>query len=201
MTQKQGKRFPLLVYDRLGKRWSRLGLLLTLFSGALLLLLILVLRLEFPPLLRYLTPLPLLAGIVLLLFGLLTRRVCYVQCTSRVLRIQAPIYHLLVSYRRIKTVRPVQVSRLFDPQKEKAARRLWPNKYWSMTALVVEIPKFPVSERWLRLWLDRYLFWQEGTGFVLLVEDWMGLSQQLDSARSAYRAQLGSRQPPSRAGK
>lgn len=193
MAQKQGKRFPLLIYNRLGRRWTRLGLLLTLLAAALLLLLTLVLHVEFSTWLRYLVPLPILAGLALLAYGLLISRVCYVQCTARSLRIQASIYHLLISYRRIKAVRPVQLSRLFDPQKEKAARRLWPNKYWSMTALVVELSKFPVSERWLRLWLDRYLFWQEGTGLVLLVEDWMGLSQQLDSARSAYRAQLDSR--------
>ncbi len=190
MAQKKGKRFPLLIYARFGKKWSRMGLLLAVLAAVLWLL---TPRLSIPAAMRPLAALPVIAGLLLMLYGVLASRMSYVQCGPRSIRIQTPFYPVVLSYRRVKLVRPVQMNKIFDSQKEKPARRAWPPAYWAMTGLIVEVGKFPVDERWLRLWLDRYLFWQEGTGFVLLVEDWMGLSQQLDSFRSAYRAQAASR--------
>ena len=57
---------------------------------------------------------------------------------------------------------------------------------WGKAAIMVELSKYPLDERWLRLWFNRFLFAPTGAGFVLLVEDWMGLSRQLDDFRSDW---------------
>ncbi|HEC34091.1 MAG TPA: hypothetical protein ENI37_05175 [Chloroflexi bacterium] len=185
MTKKRGDRFPLLVYTPLWQRWGRLGPLLMLASGLLWWLSPRVLG---PTPLRPLALFPVLAGGVLFLYSLAARKMAYAQCFSTCLRIQTPIYPLIISYRRVSGTRPMQMRRLFDPQKDRAARRAWPSRYWGMTAVVLELKGFPVSKNWLRLWFDRHLFLPDGTGLVLLVEDWMGLSRQLDSFQATYRA-------------
>ncbi len=187
--KKHGDRFPLLVYAPLGRRWMVLGALLTIASLALWLL---APRFLGHSLLRHLAAFPALTGLVIFLYGLAACRIATVQCSRGSLRIQTPIYPLTIAYKRIAGTRPVQMSKLFDPQTEKRARRNWPARYWGMTALVIELKEFPMSERWLRLWFDRYLFWPQGSGFALLVEDWLGLSQQLDGYQADYKARLAS---------
>lgn len=184
MNRKRGDRFPLLVYAPLARRWGCLGLALMAASG---LLWWAAPRFLGPTPLRHLALFPILVGGFLSIYGLAARKMAYVQCFPAYLRIQSPIYPLVISYQRVLNTRPVQVRALFDPRKDRAARRAWPIRYWAMTAIVVETKGLPVSREWLRLWFDRHLLWPEGTGFVLLVEDWMGLSRQLDSFQATYR--------------
>lgn len=181
--KKRVARFPLLVYTPL-RRWGSLGLLTALVVGAFWLLMPRVLG---PTPLRPLALLAVLAGGVLSLYGYFAPRVTHVRCEPTGLRLQGPLMPLLISYRRVEQTRPAQMAQIFDPQKDKRARR-WPIRYWNMTAVVVELKGFPVSRLWLRLWFDPHLFLSGKNGLVLLVEDWMGLSQQLDGALSTYRA-------------
>ncbi len=184
MAKKRGKRFPLLIYAPLGQRWSRLGLVLALISLAFWIVWPFIFA---PTPWRHLAFFPVLAGGILFAYGYAARKMAFVQCSAGAIRIQTPIYPLVMSYRRIEGTRPVQTSKLFDIGTEKQARRIWPSRFWGMTAIVVQVKQYPVSEQWLRLWFDRYLFNPEDSGLVLLVEDWLELSQQLDSHRAACR--------------
>ncbi|MGB9775181.1 MAG: hypothetical protein ACPLYD_08375 [Anaerolineae bacterium] len=181
--KKRAARFPLLVYAPL-RRWGSLGLLTALLVGAFWLLLPRVLG---PTPLRPLTLLAALAGMVLFVYGRFAPRVAHVRCDPAGLRLQGPLMPLLISYRRVERTRLAPLAKVFDPRKDRAARR-WPPAYWGMTAVLVDLKGYPVPPWWLRLWFDRHLFLPDGTGLVLLVEDWLGLSQQLDGALSAYRA-------------
>jgi hypothetical protein len=181
---KQGKRFPLLIYAHLWRRWGCLGALLMVTSGALWLV---APRLSITDPMRYLALFPVLVGGILLLYGYAARNMAHVRCLRTCLRIQGPIYPLFVSYSRIAGTRPAQIGKILDPQRDKAARRAWPLRYWSMTAVVLDLKGFPINEWWLRLWFNRYLFHPTDTALLLLVEDWMSFSQQLDSFTSAYR--------------
>jgi hypothetical protein len=186
--KKRSVRFPLLVYTPL-RRWGALGLLTALVVGAFWLLLPRVLG---PTPLRPLALLAALGGGVLCVYGYFAPRVAHVRCEANGLRLQGPLMPLLISYRRVERTRLAPLAKVFDPQKDRAARR-WPLTYWNMTAVLVDLKGFPVPPWWLRLWFDRHLFLPGGTGLVLLVEDWMGLSQQLDGALSAYRARRARR--------
>lgn len=181
-------RFPLLVYTPL-RRWGALGLLTALIVGVFWLF---IPRLIGSTPLRPLALLAALGGGVLCIYGYLAPRVAHVRCETTRLRLQGPLMPLFISYWRVDRTWLVPLAKVFDPKKDRSARR-WPLVYWNMTAVVVGLKGFPVPPWWLRLWFDRHLFLPDGTGLVLLVEDWMGLSQQLDGALSAYRARRARR--------
>jgi hypothetical protein len=191
MAKKHGKRFRLVIYERMWKRWGFLSLLVALAWGVLWLL---APRVGFlPSSLRMLILVPALASLAIFAYAFMARRMAWVQCKPNHLRIQTPIYPLSVSYARIKVVRPSELAHIFDPSKEKPGRREWLRPYWGMTAVVVEISKYPISKGWLRLWFSRYMFSPEATGFVFLVEDWMTLSRQLDDFRNTWELQRTAR--------
>jgi hypothetical protein len=143
--------------------------------------------------LRPLTLIPALASLVILAYTSLARRLAWVQCRPNHLRIQTPLYPLVVSYGRIKMVRPQTFAQVFHPGHEKRARRRWLRPYWRKTALAVDLKQYPTSKAWLRLWLSPYLIAPGPPGFVLLVEDWIALSRQLDEFRSAWEMRRAAR--------
>lgn len=184
--RRSGERFRLVIYERMWQRWAFPCILIIPASVALW---------WFAPLLsithvlyRALALVPALIALILLVFIFLARRTAWVQCRPNHLRIQTPIYPLIVSYGRIKEVLPKSFSQVFNPAKEKAARRSWLRPYWGQTALVVRVSKYPVRKAWLRLWFSAYLLSPDTPGFVFLVEDWMGISRQIDDFSTAWEA-------------
>ena len=184
--RRSGERFRLVIYERMWQRWAFPCILIIPASVALwwsvpFLSITHVLY-------RALALVPALIALILLVFTFLSRRTAWVQCRANHLRIQTPIYPLIVSYGRIKEVLPQPFSQVFNPAKEKAARRSWLRPYWGQTALVVRVSKYPVRKAWLRLWFSAYLLSPDTPGFVFLVEDWMGISRQIDDFRTAWEA-------------
>lgn len=195
MAKKRGKRFHLLIYERMWQKWGILSLLVALASGVLWLL---APRAQFlPSSLRILILVPALASLAIFAYAFMARRMAWVQCRPNHIHIQTPIYPLTVSYARVKVVRPTEFSHIFDPSKEKPGRRNWLLPYWGKTAVVVEISKYPIKKNWLRLWFNRYMFSPQVTGFVFLVDDWMTLSRQLDDFRSNWELRRAERRKQS----
>jgi hypothetical protein len=191
MAKKRGKRFRLLIYERMWQKWGLISLLVALASGVLWLL---APRIRFlPSSLRMFILVPALASSAIFAYVFIARRMAWVQCKPSTLHIQTPIYPLAISYARIKIVRPTEFSHIFDPSKEKQARRNWLRPYWGLTAVVVEISKYPIKKEWLHLWFNRYMFSPEVTGFVFLVDDWMTFSRQLDDFRSNWELRRAAR--------
>lgn len=194
MTTKRGDNFRLLIYERMWQRWAwPLFLLIPAsvafwwYSPA-----IPIITQRF----RILTLVPALVAVLLLAYTFLARRMAWVQCRQKHLRIQTPFYPLAVSYGRIREVRPQQFAHIFDPAQQKPARRNWLRPYWGKTALVVDLSSYPVSRLWLRLWLSPYVLHEPG--LILLVDDWMALSRQLDDFRAAREMRRAKqRQAPS----
>ncbi len=182
--RRSGKRFRLLIYGRMWRRWAWPCMLIIPASIGLWWFVprITILYAPFRPL----AIVPALVSLTILAYTYLARRSAWVQCRPNHIRIQTPLYPLVVSYGRIKVVRPQTFAHVFDPVQEKQARRRWLRPYWGQTALVVDLTKYPISPTWLRLWLSPYLLTPGAPGFVFLVEDWLALSRQLDEFRSAW---------------
>ena len=53
-----------------------------------------------------------------------------------------------------------------------------------MTAVVVELNGYPISQTVLRFFLSPFFFKDKTPHFVILVEDWMRFSTELESMRS-----------------
>ncbi len=186
--KRRATRFPLLVYTPL-QRWGSLGLLTAIVTGAFWLLFP---RIFGPLLTHHLLFIAVLSGLTLWAYGSFAPRVAHVRCEPAALRLQGPLMPLLISYRRVERTRTVPMGAVFDPRKDRAARR-WPPEYLDMTAVAVDLKGYPVPPWWLRLWFDRHLFQPDRPGLVLLVQDWLALSQQLNGALSAYRARQARR--------
>ncbi len=182
MTQASQTRkvYPLLIYRALSRRWRWPSLLIIPLG----LILWWIHRHSGPyAILILLAP---FAGSMLLAYSLLLGNAAVV-CHSKHFTVRGPLFPLALSYRRIENVRPENFSAIFPPLEEKQARVRLYRELWSKTAVVIDLRGYPLAERWLRLWFDRYFFYPKGTALVILVEDWMGLVRQLEIHRTEAR--------------
>jgi hypothetical protein len=142
---------------------------------------------------RPLAFIPAFISLGILTYAHLARRLTWVQCRPNHLRIQTLFYPLVISYGRIKGVRPIAFAKVFSPSRENAVRQSWLRPYWGKTALVMELSRYPVSKAWLRFWFSPYLLSPDVTGFVFLVEDWMAFSRQLDDSCATWKMRRSER--------
>lgn len=188
MAQRRvGRRHRLLLYGHVMSRYRRRALLLAL----------LLLGLWYPVSLGLLWwPRPpadawLLAGGAVAaaawLFTWLGPRLAYVQPRQDHLRLQTPIYRLKISYRRIQNVRPVHLARTFPPERVPRSHRRLLEPFYGATALGVDLHGYPLPPLLLRLFLHPLFLAPDRTGLVLIVADWMALSQDLASRLDAWR--------------
>ena len=173
-----GKKFPLLIYRRWGKMLRLPSLLIVVACGV---------AWWFAP------DIPLLAGrdwvaiviglasALIFVYSLTARRMAFVQCRPNYFKIRTPTTTLRISYRRILQARPVLFRSQLSSSDLKRTRRRLLEPFLGRTIVVLELKKFPGSERRLRRSLPWYMFASDVTGFVLVIEDWMALSQQIVS--------------------
>jgi hypothetical protein len=178
---KGGRRYPLVVYTHMIKRWwpaiFTLGLALLALSWAL--------RswgfedwrwLSFSSL----GGLCIFLGILLLIL----RKSAYVQPFSDHLRLVTPFLRMNISYKRFRRASSANMGTLFPPQSVSSWRREIIQPLAKMTALVIELTGYPMSQSSLRLFLSPLFFKDKTPHFVILVDDWMQFSNELESMRS-----------------
>lgn len=175
--ESQGDKFPLLIYRRWGKMLRLPSLLIAVAAGVAW---------------WYAPKIPLLAGhdwvpivigvvgVLIFFYSLLARRAAFVQCYPNYFKIRTPFLSVPISYRRILQTRPVEFHSQLSQADVKRTRRRLLEPYLGRTIIVLELKKFPSNERRLRRWLPWYMFASDVTGFVLVVQDWMALSQQIN---------------------
>jgi len=73
---------------------------------------------------------------------------------------------------------------LFPPESVSSWRREIIQPLAKMTVLVIELTGSPMSQSSLRLFLSPLFFKDKTPHFVILVDDWMKLSNELESMRS-----------------
>ena len=177
----KGKRFPLLVYQRLFKMWFWPSLLLFFASAALI-----VWSPSFlSELVWWFLPVALIAAGVMI-YALLARYTTYVQAHPHSLRIRSPLFRLVISYGRVYLVRPTPIKTQFPPESLSWTRRRLVEQLYGHTCLVVEVKTYPLSDRLLALFMNRFLLSTQVTGFTLLVEDWLQLSGEIEGARANW---------------
>jgi len=190
-----GKKHPLLVY-RIRYRRHRLlyfsvAIALLAFYGALHLL---------PPETWAAVPwvndfdwLLLLIGVVVLVIAILRLSAAslpYVQCSERNIKIQAPLYQVVFSYKRVRETRPNTLFHMFEKSKlSRGARNFVLNdQYGGHTAIVVEMNSWPLSVRVMRFWLGSLVFSADNRALVLWVEDWMTLNREISDYKDRWRS-------------
>ena len=178
---KGGRRYPLVVYTHMINRWwpaiFTLGIALLALSWALQ-------RWGFEDW-RWLSftsigGLCIFLGILLLIL----RKSAYVQPFSDHLKLATPFLRLNISYKRLKRASSANMGALFPPQSVSSWRREIIQPLAKMTALVIELTGYPMSQSRLRLFLSPLFFKDKTPHFVILVDDWMKFSSELESMRS-----------------
>jgi hypothetical protein len=191
-TQRIGRRHSLLLYRRsFDQLWK-----ISLPVGVALLLTQQFFGRTWPGI-GYVPTLPslydgllLLGWLILLgagLFGLLARNLAYVQARGDHLRINTPFTQIKVSYRRIRSLHPSNVSQVFPRPRLSRSMRSFLEPFMNETALIIDLTGLPLSKGAMRLFLGSAMLLPATPGLVLLVPDWMSLSTELDSNIAAWR--------------
>jgi hypothetical protein len=174
------KRYPLILYTHTINRWwpelAALGLALFGLAWAI--------YLWHMETWRWLTIANL--GGVILIFAMLLygfRNFAHIQLFAHHFRLVTPFLRLNVSYQRVRRSTTVLMYSIFPPRSVSGWGRELLEPLSSKTAVVLDLNGFPVSPLLLRLLLSPFFFKDKTPHIVLLVEDWMGLSTDLESHR------------------
>ncbi len=179
---KRGKRYPLVIYTHMLNRWwpaiFTLGLALLGLAWAL--------HTWGYEQWRWLTTasiggLNLFLGLLLFLL----RKSAYVQPFSDHLRLSTPFLRLNISYKRFLRTSSTNMGTLFPPNSVSKWQAEIIQPLAKMTASVIELRGHPMPQATLRLFLSPLFFKDKTPHFVILVNDWMKFSTDLESMRAS----------------
>ncbi len=126
-------------------------------------------------------------GVLAILVGIffwIIRSFAYVQPYPNYLKLVTPFIRINISYKRIQKATASEMRYLF-PYKGMSG---WVRDIFSplatKTALVLELNGYPLPPAMMRLFLYRFFFKDKTPNLVILVQDWMRFSSELESMRS-----------------
>ena len=114
----------------------------------------------------------------------LMRKGAYVQPFRDHLRLVTPFLRLNISYRRVRRATSANMGSLFPPDKVSSWRAEIIQPLAKMTAIVLELNSHPMPQAQLRLFLSPLFFKDKSPHFVILVDDWMKFSSELETMRT-----------------
>lgn len=181
---KAGQKYPLLVYQHVVNRWwtPMLAIGIVLFALAYD---------QFTdPVHRYnaarwqiLAAVGVLAILTGILF-LVIRQIAYIQPMPGYVKFVTPFLRFHISYKRFLKTSSSEMGRLFPPNKLSGWMREMIRPLAGKMALVIELRSYPLPAWVLRSFLSKFFFKDKTIHFVILVDDWMRFSSELDSFRA-----------------
>lgn len=127
-----------------------------------------------------------LIGAFIFLLGLIMltiRKSAYVQPFNDHLRLVTPFLRLNISYKRLHKTSSATMGALFPPKSVSKWTAQIVEPIAKMTAVVVDLYAYPVSRTALQFFLSPLFFKDKTPHFVILVDDWMRFSSELESRR------------------
>ena len=118
------------------------------------------------------------------IFFWIIRYFAYVQPFPNYLKFVTPFIRVNISYKRFKKTTATEMRYLFAYKSMSGWVRDIFSPLASKTALVIDLNGYPISPVLLRLFLSRFFFKDKTPHFVILVQDWMRFSSELDTMRS-----------------
>ncbi len=112
------------------------------------------------------------------------RKSAYVQPFSDHLRLATPFLRLNISYKRVLRTSSANMGSLFPPNSVSKWQAEIIQPIAKMTAIVLELRGHPMSQSVLRLFLSPLFFKDKTPHFVIVVNDWMRLSAEMEGMRS-----------------
>ena len=195
MARRAGKKYPLVVYRHIVGRWwaamfaMGLGLFALAYSEYI------------DPLAEFLPQrwqafagigaLAILVGI----FFIVIRFLAYVQPYSDHLKLVTPFMRLNISYKRIRKTVTTEMRLLFPPKSLSGWMQNIFSPLATKTALIIELNGYPISPAILRLFLSRFFFKDKTPHLVILVQDWLKFSSELESMRTGIEPEPVEKRP------
>lgn len=184
-----GHKYPLIVYRHMLNRWwpamfaMGLGMFALAYSEYI------------DPIAQFLSwrwQLAAGVGVLAILVGvffLVIKQIAYVQPRPGHLKLVTPFMRINISYKRFKKTTTTEMRYLF-PHKSLSG---WMQDIFAplatRTAMVIDLNGYPISPFVLRLFLSRFFFKDKTPHLVILVNDWMRFSSELESMRTAIDQQ------------
>lgn len=178
-----GRRHPLIVYRKIINRWWPETLTLGLILMAL------AWPIYQDPLgqvqpWRWKGMLVLGGGTILIALMLLAMRsMAYVQVLQTHIKLVTPFLRLNISHKRLQRSTTAEMRTIFPPEKMRGWKREVIASLGARTAVVLELNGWPAVPEILRLFLSQLFFKDNMPNFVILVDDWMRFSTELESMR------------------
>jgi hypothetical protein len=115
-------------------------------------------------------------------------RMAYVQVLPDRLRLVTPFLRMNISYKRIRRTSTAAMYALFPPERLTDSKREILEPLAGKTAIVIELNSLPIPRSTLNLFLSPFFFKDQTPHIVILVNDWLKFSTELESQRSAQGA-------------
>jgi hypothetical protein len=182
---KAGRRYPLVIYTHMLNRWWPATLTLSLALFGLAWGVSLTPEGQAQP---YLVDVTIgLGGMVFVftLFLFIIRKLAYVRPFPTYLRLVTPFMRINISYKRFRGTTTSEMRALFPPTSLSGWRREIIAPLSSMTAIVINLSDYPVPRPVLSWFLSPFFFKDKTPHLVILVNDWLRFSAELDSMRYA----------------
>lgn len=123
-------------------------------------------------------------AILIGIFFIVIRTIAYVQPFPNYLKLVTPFMRLNISYKRIRKTTMTEMRLLFPPKSLSG----WMQDIFAplapKTAMILELTGYPISPTLLRLFLSRFFFKDKTPHLVILVDDWMRFSAEMESMRT-----------------
>lgn len=178
-----GRRHPLIVYRQVINRWWPETLILGILLVGLAWLVYKDPIGQIEPW-RWKYMLGLGAGTFLVgLLLLAMRSMAYVQVFPSYIKLVTPFLRLNISHKRLQRSTTAEMRTLFPPDKMRGWKREVIASLGGRTAVVLELNGWPAVPEILRLFLSQLFFKDNTPHFVILVDDWMRFSTELESMR------------------
>jgi hypothetical protein len=123
------------------------------------------------------------AVVVISLIMWAMRKSAFVQPRTDHLLLATPFLRMKISYTRIRRATSASLSVLFPPRSLKGMKKEILYPLFKLTAVVVELNALPMPASTLRFFLSPFFFKDDTPHLVILVDDWMSFSTQLESLR------------------
>jgi hypothetical protein len=112
------------------------------------------------------------------------RYFAYVQPYPTYLKLVTPFMRINISYKRIQKTTATEMRYIFSLKSMSGWVRDIFTPLAHKTALVLDLNGYPISPAMLRIFLHQFFFKDKTPHIVILVDDWMRFSAELESMRS-----------------
>ncbi|MBK8430037.1 MAG: response regulator [Chloroflexi bacterium] len=127
----------------------------------------------------------LLVAFIFVYYLLWVRRT-YVYVKPDHLLVQGSFYNLRIPYGDVRSITPSQIAKHYPLDELKVRELRLLTTLYEVPCAFVRLDEYPVG-RWARhLFFPRFLFTTERPGLLLLVQDWIDLTKNIEVARSSW---------------